>query len=278
VSAGVRPPLSLVYGNCVFGAGLDDGWAAFAIPTASYEWVAQDGKRARLLAWLGALEATGADLQIVRVGRGWDVAAYVREMGVERDPAAGRGRPERGVRRREAFGEGEGVRVALRERYVEAHARRLHELEVQQAELFLCVSLREPERDVAAYVSHAAESHPREWLRALRRAVEPHDRRLLRAAELERMRVRADQAHARLADFLDARPASGAELQWLVRRGFCRGLGQEPEIDGLHAPRALAFERNGEAVLAPLEGDVLRWGWLVPFSWFLFLPKFWLWY
>ena len=30
-------------------------------------------------------------------------------------------------------------------------------------------------------------------------------------------------------------------------------------VDGLHEPRALAFERNGEAVLAPLEGDVLRW-------------------
>jgi hypothetical protein len=48
------------------------------------------------------------------------------------------------------------------------------------------------------------------------------------------------------------------EIQWLVRRVFCRGLG-EPAVDGLHQPRALAFERNGEAVLAPLEGDVLRW-------------------
>jgi hypothetical protein len=27
----------------------------------------------------------------------------------------------------------------------------------------------------------------------------------------------------------------------------------------LHEPRALAFERNGEALLAPLEGDVMRW-------------------
>jgi hypothetical protein len=30
-------------------------------------------------------------------------------------------------------------------------------------------------------------------------------------------------------------------------------------VDGLHEPRALSFERNGEALLAPLEGDVLRW-------------------
>ncbi len=43
-----------------------------------------------------------------------------------------------------------------------------------------------------------------------------------------------------------------------MRRAFCRGLG-EPEVEGLHEPRALAFERNGRAVLAPLEADVLRW-------------------
>jgi hypothetical protein len=77
----MRSPLSLVYGNCVFGAGLDDAWAAFVVPTASYEWLSEDGKRARFLALLGALEAAGTDLQIVRVTRRWDVAAYAREMG-----------------------------------------------------------------------------------------------------------------------------------------------------------------------------------------------------
>ncbi len=68
----------------------------------------------------------------------------------------------------------------------------------------------------------------------------------MKVAELERARVRADQAHARLADFLPVSQARGVELQWLVRRAFCRGLG-EPEVDGLHEPRALVFERNGEA-------------------------------
>src|SRR5207302_7466746 len=91
----------------------------------------------------------------------------------------------------------------------------------------------------------------------------PRDRRLLAADELERVRVRADQAHARLSAFVAARPARSVDLQWLVRRAFCRGLG-EPEVDGLHEPRALLFEVNGEAVLAPLEGDVMRWadGWV----------------
>ena len=90
------------------------------------------------------------------------------------------------------------------------------------------------------------------------RAVSVRDKRLLPLSELERARVRADQAHARLADFLPVRQARGVEVQWLVRRAFCRGLG-EPEIDGFHEPRAVIFERNGEATLAPLEGDVMRW-------------------
>jgi hypothetical protein len=235
-----RAPLSMVYGNCVFAEDFDDGWAAFVVPTASYDWLAEDRKRARFLALLGALEATGADLQIVRVGRSWDVERYLREMSGGNAPHG-----------------------AARDRYVAEQAARLRELTPQSPALFIFVSLREPERDVASYLSRAAESHPREWLRQLRRAISPHDRRLLRASELERMRVRSDQAEARLADFLSARPASGVELQWLVRRAFCRGLG-EPPVDGLHEPRALLFERNGEAILAPLEGDVLRWmdGWI----------------
>ncbi len=236
----MRSPLSMVYGNCVFGAERDDVGAAFVVPTASYQWLAEEGKRARFLALLGALEATGADLQIVRVESRWDLGVYLGAL------------------------EGEGTpHGELCARYLAEQAQRLRALQARRPVLFIFVSLREPERDVASYVSRAAERRPREWLDELRRALAPGDRRLLRAADLERARVQADRAHARLADFLHARPATGPELQWLVRRAYCRGLG-EPAIDGLHEPRALVFERNGEALLAPLEGDVLRWmdGWV----------------
>jgi hypothetical protein len=111
--------------------------------------------------------------------------------------------------------------------------------------LFVLVSLREPERDVAGYLSKLAERGLADWRRSLSAVFSLHARGLLKASELERARVRADQAHARLADFLPVRQARGAELQWLVRRTFCRGLA-EPHVDGLHEPRALLFERNGE--------------------------------
>ncbi len=228
----MKTPIGFVYGNCVFADGLEDCWAAFVVEAESYEWLSEDGKRARFLALLGGVETIEADVQILRVGRGWEVERYSSELG--------------------------GVHAHACSTYVQEHARRLTEIGASRPEVFLLVSLRDPERDVATYVSQVAEQHPREWWEGLRRAFSTRDRRLVKVAELERARVRADQAHARLADFLPVRQARGVELQWLVRRAFCRGLG-EPEIDGLHEPRALVFERNGEAMLAPLEGDVMRW-------------------
>ncbi len=243
----MKAPIGFVYGNCVFADGLDDGWAAFTVEVSSYEWLSEDGKRARFLALLGGLEAIEADVQILRVGRRWDLDRYA----LEAEGGSGVGQSSEGT-------VSARTHARTRARYVEEHGRRLKDIGKARPVVFLIVSLRDPERDVASYVSRAVEQHPREWWDGLRRAFSTRDRRLLKVSELERARVRADQVHARLADFLPVRQARGVELQWLVRRAFCRGLG-EPLVDGLHEPRALVFERNGEAVLAPLEGDVMRW-------------------
>ena len=241
----MRAPLACVYGNCVFATGLDDGWAAFRVEMSSYQWLSEEGKRARFVALLGGLEAIEADVQILRVGRRWELERYVSEVEGESG----------GAESRRAAAQ---LHQRTRARYLQEHESRLQQIGRARPATFLMVSLRDPERDVASYVSRAAEQHPREWWEGLRRAFSPRDRRLLKVSELERARVRADQAHARLADFLPVRQARGVELQWLVRRAFCLGLG-EPLVDGLHQPRALVFEPNGEAMLAPLEGDVMRW-------------------
>jgi len=236
----VRPPISFIYGNCVFGRGIDDGWAAFAVEGSSYAWLADDAKRARMLALVGALEALEADVQILRVSRRALSSGYVREQQVGGGPAAAR------------------THVRARRRYVGEHAERLEAIGASEPLVYVLVSLREPERDVASFVSKAVGEHPGEWLAAVQRALALRHRRVMAATDLERARVRADRAHARLADYLPVRQARGPELQWLVRRAFCRGIG-EPVVDGLHEPRALMFERNGKALLAPLEGDVMRW-------------------
>jgi hypothetical protein len=238
----MRAPISFVYGNCVFAQDSADAWAAFAVEVSSYQWLNNDGKRARMLALVGALEALEADVQILRVGRSAPAGErYAEEVEQEaRTTLYGRSH-----------------RAAL-EDYLEQHARRLATLGAAEPSLFVLVSLRDPERDVASYVSRLATHGLGDWRRAFGDAFSLRARSVLKASELERMRVRADQAHARLADFLPVRQARGVELQWLIRRAFCRGL-PEPDVDGLHEPRALLFERNGEATLAPLEGDVMRW-------------------
>ncbi|MFI4991487.1 MAG: ATP-binding protein [Solirubrobacterales bacterium] len=238
----MRAPIRFTYGNCVFAEDLSDAWAAFQIKPSSYQWLDEDDKRARFLALLGALETLEADVQILRLACDPSPDRYEAELEQEVGAPA-RSEPHTSARRS----------------YLRDHVRRLAELGSTSPALFVLVSLREPERDVASYVSKAVERKPGDWRRALSEAFALRDPAFLKARELERVRVRADQAHARLIEFLPARPARGVELQWLVRRAFCRGLG-EPQVDGLHEPRALVFERNGEAVLAPLEGDVLRWG------------------
>jgi AAA-like domain len=232
----VRPPLSFVYGNCVFATSLDDCWAAFAVGMSSYDCLSEEEKQARFAALLDAVSGMQADFQILRVSRRWDVPRFVEGLG----------------------GPGGGGDERVRRRYVREQAVRLRQIGAGGPRVYVLVSLREPERDVATYLSRAAEQHPREWLRALRRAVSMRGGGLLGTVELERARARAEEAQARLAAFLPIEPTRGVELQWLVRRAFCRGLG-EPLVEGLHEPRALVFERDGEAMMAPLEGDVLRW-------------------
>jgi hypothetical protein len=224
-----RPPIWFIYGNCIYGQGPDDAWAAFAIGTSSYAWLSDERKRARMLDLLAAIEALEADVQLVRVNR-----AVPSIESQERSATP-------------------GLRA-----YRDAEAQMLAQARASQPQLFLFVSLRAPERDIASSLSSLAEARPRDWMASLRAAFSSTRRRLLSAQELERARVSVDRVHDRLASYLPVRPARGVELQWLVRRAFCRGLG-EPEIEGLHEPRALAFERNGRAVLAPLEADVLRW-------------------
>src|SRR5580700_8130678 len=79
----MRAPLAFVYGNCVFAEGTDDVWAAFALGTSSYAWLSEEGKRARFLALIGALEALEADIQILRVCRRWELERYVSELRAE---------------------------------------------------------------------------------------------------------------------------------------------------------------------------------------------------
>jgi hypothetical protein len=230
----VRQPISFVYGNCLLGSA--GPWALFGLATCSYDGLAPERKRELFGRLLAAIEAVEADVQIIRVSSPWDRGRYADELEA-------------------AYS---GPHPGSHARYVAEHRAGLADVGGAVPSVYLAISLEAPERDVGAYVSGVLERPPRELLNALREALAWQDRRLLAAAELERLRVRADEVHARIAGFVEASPARTVEVQWLLRRAFCRGAG-EPTVDDLHEPQALVFERNGSAVLAPLEADVLRW-------------------
>ena len=229
-----RRPLRFVYGNCLHGSC--GPWALFALEPHSYAALGQARKRERFGRLLAALESLEADFQILRVARSWDARAELEPLA--RDYA--------------------GPHPGAHDAYVRAQLEALEEERADLPAVYLAVSLEHPRRDVGAFVSDLGERPARELLSAAAQALALNAARRLSAVELERMRVAADEVHARLAAHLDARPARTVEVQWLVRRAFCRSLG-EPALDGLHEPQALVFERNGAAVLAPLEGDVVRW-------------------
>src|SRR5665647_1545673 len=145
----MRAPIAFTYGNCVFADGMADAWAAFAVEVSSYQWLSEDGKRRRFLAILGALEAIEADVQILRVEARQDVLRYACQLEAAPD-AAGR------------------QHMRARARYVEQHVNRLAELGSPRPAVFIVVSLRDPERDVATYVSRVAEQGAGDLWRALR--------------------------------------------------------------------------------------------------------------
>ena len=145
--AAMKAPLHFVYGNCLFADGFDDAWAAFAVEPTSYQWLGADGKRARFLALLGAIEAVEADVQVLRVGRMWDVERYARELHRELSTTRSSAAPQL---------------TPASHRYLEEHRARLTGLSLSTPAIFVIASLREPERDVASYVSNAAARHPRD--------------------------------------------------------------------------------------------------------------------
>jgi hypothetical protein len=232
----VRAPLAFVYGNLCFGAGEREAWALFVVRPHAFDGLTGPGKREAFGRLVAGIEATQADLQLLRLSLPFDPQRYADELDDDH---------------------GTGHEQAHR-RYLDEQRTELSTQAGRSAWVAIAVRLVAPEHDVGAYAAAALERSPRRWLEGLGRALAWQPPRVLSVARLESLRFRADEAHARLAAYLNVRPARTVEVQWLVRRAFCRGLG-EPVVDGLHEPQALVFERNGEALLAPLEADVLRW-------------------
>ena len=218
---GASLPVRRIAGNIVFSRD-GDAWAGFAVRCKSYRAEPQL-RRAALVDGLAEYgRQVQADFQILRVSRRFDPLGYAQRL---RD-----GIPN------EAHG-------ALWSDYLDQHERLLGGLEAWTPEVFVFVRLADPTMDFRSRASHLLDHTPSEWVGLARAKLTGP-----RTTSAQEVADRARIAQSRISACLDARPATYDELQWLLRRAFCRGVAEprrapaEPDSD--HAVRYW-FGENG---------------------------------
>jgi AAA-like domain len=230
----MRRPLSFGYRNLVFGRDPDDAWALYRLELRPYAGLSRARKRELLADLAGLAYALEADFSLLRVARAWSVDDY-RE-GCERGCDSRHAHPE------------------LLRAHLDQHARAFGAGEPQRPEVYLSVSLDRPDAGPVDRRGWGSLIDEARRLLGLREAAGVSARRL--EALLGQERTVAQ----RVEGYLDCEPAAGHELQWLVRRAFCRAV-CEPRVDERFRPQALvveAPERDGGLAYRPLEADLLR--------------------
>jgi hypothetical protein len=171
----------------------------------------------------------GADFSLWRVQRSYPAERYAADMAEAAD---------------QRHADAEGWR-----HYLAGHEARLAALDSHLPEIYIAVALHEP-----------AKGHLRALDRARRRVEElagVGGPRPISGAELEAFASAEERTFQRLAGVVGLRRATTRELEWLLRRGGCRGVA-EPDLDGPWQPDALVLEDEGSLRYEPLEHDLWR--------------------
>lgn len=230
----MRAPVTFAYRNVVFGLG-GEPWALFRLQAVPYPGRPDDRKRdlfGQLAAWAGAIER---DFQLIRVNRPWSVDEYVGSAGAVFDPEHGHAGPW-----------GELLDVHRRALSVEAAA-------VPQA--YAAVRLAAAPPALSRRLLAALESLT--GFPGVVRDLVVKPAAGLSQRQLDELLAEERRLFDRTTAFLDCEPASSREIEWLIRRAFCRGL-NDPILDE-GAPQALVFAgEDDELRYVPLEHDVLR--------------------
>lgn len=192
-------PIRAVSGNLILAR--ESVWACFRVRCYSYraETIKRRGTLARAL--IAYAKNSEADFQILRVSTRFDVDYYVDEL-----------------RKSEPRNE----HLALWRKYLEEQREMLGGIVSWTPSVYICVKLSEPERDFRGKTARLFEQTKGEiaesFLTRLRRSVPAYD--YLHSQETAN---RARIAEQRLRGCLDAWPAKASEVQWLIRRAYCRG-------------------------------------------------------
>ena len=228
----MNTPISFAYRNVVFGDGPSDAWGVYRLAMRSYAGLTRAGKRELLGALASLAYALEADFTLLRVSRPWMVENYV--LGVEAAT---------------------DVRHAMRDElrgYLRRHGRMLEARGSHVPEVYLSVRLP------SAAGGDTWTGVP--FIGDLRRALGLDNARAIGRRRLAALLDEEDKLLRRMLDYVECDRIGGSELQWLIRRGFCRGIG-DPIVEDRFQPQALvveSHEEDGGARFEPLEADILR--------------------
>jgi hypothetical protein len=230
----VRQPITFAYGNLVFGEGPGDAWAVYRLHTRSYAGLTRSAKRELLSTVASLVYALEADFSLLRVARPWSVDTYAHGVETTIDP--------RNVRR-EAL-----------DQYLARQEEGLGERGSHTPEVYLSVKLPNLKRSLASDLGGISSIEP------LRKLFGLSDGRAVSGRQLDALLVEEERLFQSVLDYVDCDRAASYEIQWLIRRAFCRALG-DPHVDERFLPQALvvdAPEADGGVRFQPLETDILR--------------------
>jgi AAA-like domain len=228
----MRRPLTFAWRNVVFARDVRDPWGLYRLHVTSYPGLPRSGK-VELLSRLAAYAAASeADFQILRLSRGWSGTDYAEAARATLDSEHGQ--------------------TAWLDHLVDQHLGAIESDGFRRPEVFLSVRLANQEGP-SSFIADA--------VRSVAEGLGFSDARGITKRALGEVLQREARAFARLGDYLDAERVSSRELQWIIRRAFCRGAAEEPWLDEFWRPQAVvldADDEDGGQRFAPLEADVLR--------------------
>jgi hypothetical protein len=225
----IRFPIRYARANVLVGPG-GEAAALYRLTTISYPWLPAAEKWGLLHRLERLIAVLGADLSIWRVARSYPAEGYAAETAWLADPAhADRGRWRS---------------------FLDAQQERLAGLDSHLPCVYLAVSLTEGRRTGGPLRSVDRARRRLEDIAGVGAA------RPIPASDLRSLAEAERRAFGRASSVAGLRRASTAELQWLLRRAACRGLG-EPPVEESWEPDALILGGEGdEAGYEPLESDL----------------------
>jgi len=226
--------LRFAHGNVLVGRR-DDRAALYRLAMTAYPYLPNGGKWALQRRLQRLAHSLAADFSLWRVNRAFAAEEYVAQTyGLlddrHQDPRAW-------------------------QRFLEGHEQRLRELGSHSPEVYLAVSLAGRKPD-------GLGSGLLRTVDRVRRQVEDvagiGAGAPISGSELSELATREQRIFERVSGVIHARRARTVELQWLLARSVCRGLG-EPTLDRHWAPDALIVQApDGGIAFEPLAHDLRR--------------------